>query len=104
MDARRLRIWLVLALPAVSWFVFQQGLAMTLRGNCQSAGFPLGVVWGGASLLVCAAAGGFALVGLRNYVGSDRFVARIALFAAGLFALAIAYQTLATTIIPPCAR
>jgi hypothetical protein len=104
MDAKRLQVWLALLLPAVSWYAFQQGLGMTLRGDCASAGAPLGIVWGLASLLVCVAAAGFALVAIRQRRGSDRFVARIAAFGAGLFALAIAYQTLATAIIPPCAR
>ncbi|MDB5725121.1 MAG: hypothetical protein JWQ16_1875 [Novosphingobium sp.] len=104
MDAQRLRIWLAFALPAAAWFAFQQGLAMTLRGNCAYAGFPLGIVWGVASLLACAAGGRIGLAGVRNLSGSDQFVARITVFGAGLFALAIAYQTLATAIIPPCAR
>jgi hypothetical protein len=104
MEAARIKLWLALALPAVAWFGFQQGLAMTLRGDCASAGAPLGIVWGLGSLLACAAAGRIALAGIRTCEGSDRFVARIAVFGAGLFALAIAYQTLATAIIPPCAR
>jgi hypothetical protein len=104
MDAERLQVWLALLLPAVSWYVFQQGLGMTLRGNCSSAGAALGIPWGLASLLVCIATGVFALMAVRRRSGSDRFVARIAVFGAGLFALAIAYQTLATAIIPPCAR
>jgi hypothetical protein len=104
MDAKRFRVWLALMLPAAAWFAFEQGLAMTLRGNCEYAGFPLGIVWGLASLLACAAGGWISLAGIRNLSGSDQFVARIAVFGAGLFALAIAYQTLATAIIPPCAR
>jgi hypothetical protein len=104
MNSKRRQVWFALLLPAVSWYVFQQGLGMTLRGDCKYAGFPLGTVWGVASLVVCAAAAGMALVGVRNRTGGDQFLARIAMLSAGLFALAIAYQTLATAIIPPCAR
>jgi hypothetical protein len=99
-----LRPWAALALPPVAWFAFQQGLAFTLRGACEAAGVPLGPVWGFASLAACLAAAWLARSRVSGGTPSDRFLARIALLGAGLFALAIAFQTLGTLIVPPCAR
>ncbi|MDB5703446.1 MAG: hypothetical protein JWN66_562 [Sphingomonas bacterium] len=99
-----LRPWAALTLPAVAWFVFQQGLSMTLRGRCGAAGIPLGPLWGVLSLTVCGAAARLAWSRLSGGTASDRFLPRLALLGAGLFALAIAFQTLATLIVPPCAR
>jgi hypothetical protein len=99
-----LRPWAALTLPPVAWYVFQQGLGMTLRGRCSMAGVPVGTLWGVTSLLLCGAAGWLAWTRIAGGTGSDRFLARIALLGAGLFGLAIAFQTLATAIIPPCAR
>lgn len=99
-----LRPWLALTLSPAAWFVFQQGLAFTLRGACGAAGVPIGPLWGVGSLAVCAGAARLAWSRRAGGTGADRFLARIALFGAGLFALAILFQTVATLIVPPCAR
>ena len=99
-----LRPWVALVLPPAAWFVFQQGLAFTLRGACQAAGVPLGPVWGVASLVVCAVAARLAWSRRAGGTGADRFLANIAVLGGGLFGLAIAFQTIATMIVPPCAR
>jgi hypothetical protein len=99
-----LRPWAALTLPAAAWFLFQQGLAITMRGQCGAAGIPLGPLWGVLSLAVCGAAARLARSRLSGGTASDRFLSRLALFGAGLFALAIAFQALATVIVPPCAR
>jgi hypothetical protein len=99
-----LRPWAALTLPAVAWFLFQQGLSMALRGRCAAAGIPLGPLWGVLSLAVCGVAARLAWSRLGGGTASDRFLARLALLGAGLFALAIVFQTLATLIVPPCAR
>lgn len=104
MDGTRFRAWSALALPAASWVVFEQGLSMTISGACVAAGFPLGALWGTASLLMCGIAGWLGWTGIRRSGAADRFLSHLAVWAAGLFALAIAYQTLATAIVPPCAR
>jgi hypothetical protein len=100
---RRLVLWLALVTPASAWYGFQQGLAMTLRGGCAAAGFPLGPLWGLASLVLCVAAGWLARP-LAGQEATDRFLSLLALLAAGLFSLAILFQLLATLIIPACAR
>jgi hypothetical protein len=99
----RLSLWLALAVPPLAWYGFQQGLAMTLRGACSAAGVPLGPAWGAASILLCVGAGWLARP-RGHQQASDRFVAQLGVLAAGLFSLAIAYQLVATMIIPPCAR
>jgi hypothetical protein len=104
MTADRLRAFAGLSLPPVAWYVFEQGLGFTLRGSCTAAGSPAGPVWGLFSLAACALAGWLALPVARGEDRTDAFVAKLALLAAGLFALAIAYQTLATLIVPPCAH
>jgi hypothetical protein len=98
-----LLLWIALAVPPAAWYVFQQGLAMTLRGVCAAAGPPVGPVWGVLSLALCAGAAWFARPN-ANQTPSDRFLSRLVLLAAGLFSLAILYQLLATLIIPPCVR
>jgi hypothetical protein len=98
------RPWAALALPPAAWFAFQQGLAFTLRGDCAAAGVPLGLLWGAASLVVCGAAAWLAWSKTAGGTAGDRFLSRAALLGAGLFAVAITFQTLATLIVPPCAR
>ncbi|WP_137787803.1 hypothetical protein [Sphingomonas sp. 3P27F8] len=103
----RTRAWsrLVLAgiVPPGAWLLFQQGLSVTLRLQCGAAGPPLGPLWGAVSVAACGSA---AWLATRARVDGDsaRFVRRAAQLAAGLFAVAIAFQTLATLIVPPCAR
>ena len=104
MTADRLRSFAALALPPVAWFVFEQGLSFTLRGGCAAAGIPVGPIWGISSLCACALGGWLAWPVARDGNRGDTFVARLAMLAAALFALAIGYQTLATLIVPPCAR
>jgi hypothetical protein len=93
-----------MTLPPAAWFGFQQGLLFTMRDACTAAGVPLGPIWGLASLVACAVAARIAWSRRAGGTGTDRFLARIAMFVAGLFSLAITYQTLATMIVPPCAR
>jgi hypothetical protein len=90
-------------LPPVGWFVFQQGLAATLRVSCDTAGMPVGTLWGLTSIALCGAAAWLARPS-PSLSATERFIARIIQLGAGLFALAIGFQTLATLIVPPCAR
>jgi hypothetical protein len=103
------RTWACFFAPAAAWFLYQQGLGAVVRLACRTAGPPHGVLLGGLALLVCAAAAGFAVPAARGEGGEPtartrRFVARLTLGLAGVFALAIAYQTAATLLVPPCAR
>jgi len=103
----RVRPWLALVVPPAAWYVFEVGLASVLKVTCAPVGEWLGVAWGGASLLACAIAA--ALAWPYAHPAADRtpprpWLARIALLLSGLFALAIAFQTLSVLIVPPCVR
>jgi hypothetical protein len=97
----RTRLVIAIALPPLAWFGYQQGLGMILRSGCSSAAPPFGPAFGAAALIACALA---ALLGApkeARYPG--RFLAScIAQFGAALFGLAIAFQTIATLVIPSC--
>jgi hypothetical protein len=107
--SRRERIipWLALVLPALAWMTFEYGLASSLRASCSAVGAWLGPAWGAASLLVCAGAAALARP-MASRADTDPptrpWLARVAMVVAGIFALAIAFQTLATLIVPSCAR
>ena len=95
-----------LFLPPLTWFLFQQGLSMAMRAKCEAAAPPVGLLWGVASLLLCAFAGWLAWPVARStrLEGEQipRFLALLALIGAGIFALAICFQTVAIMVIPPC--
>jgi hypothetical protein len=98
----RARGWTALALPPLAWFGFEQGLSALLHARCDLAGW--GLAWGAVSLAACALAARLARPLARR--GGDllagAWLARLALVLAGIFALAIAFQTLAILLVPAC--
>ncbi|CAM3149442.1 MULTISPECIES: hypothetical protein [Sphingomonas] len=95
------RAWTALAVPPVTWFVFEQGLSAVLHSDCGRSG--LGVAWGAASLAVCLGALWFGWpYRTRRSSLSNVWLARSAMLVAGFFALAIGFQTLAVLWVPPC--
>jgi hypothetical protein len=101
----RVRPWAALLLPPVAWYVFELGLGSVLKVDCAPVGSWLGLVWGLASLAVCGAA--MALAWPYSRPAGDQtppraWLSRVALLLAGIFALAIVFQTLAVLIVPPC--
>jgi hypothetical protein len=104
----RWRPTIALLLPPLAWFLFQQGLSGLMRVRCGAGGPPLGPLWGGAGLLLCIVALWLAWPAGTRPIRADRpvstFIARMAMLGAGVFALAILFQTLATLIVPPCVR
>lgn len=105
MKKRRLslsgRAWLSLTLPPVAWFLFEQGLSALLHARCQDNA--LGVGWGAVSLAACVLAAWIAwpLHVHREHLANP-WLASLGLMIAPIFALAIAYQTLALLLVPPC--
>jgi hypothetical protein len=99
----RARAWTALLLPPFAWFLFQQGLSALLHAACSRAG--IGAAWGLASLIVCGVAFWMAWP-FRKRQGAlvHPWLAQLALVVAGFFALAIAFQTLALLMVPPCVR
>jgi len=97
------RAWTALLLPPLAWFLFEQGLSALLHWDCRRSG--LGIAWGIASLIACVLAFRIAWP-FRTRAGAfaNPWLARLALVAAGVFALAIAFQTLALLMVPSCVR
>ena len=103
----RVLLWMALMVPPLAWVIFEYGLGSSLRASCTAVGSWLGPVWGGGSLLACALAAGLSWRMARSDERDPPtwpWLARVAFAMAGIFALAIAFQTLATTIVPSCAR
>lgn len=98
--ATRIRIWSALLLPPVAWYGDQQGLSLMLSGACRAVLWA-GPVLGVFALLLCGVAAWLARAAPPQAYG---WLGRLAQLGAGLFALAIAFQLLATLIVPPCAR
>jgi hypothetical protein len=97
----RARTWTALALPPFTWFAFEQGLSALLHADCTR--WPLGLAWGVASLALCALALRLAWpLGRRESALTNPWLARLATALAGVFGLAIAFQTLAVAIVPAC--
>ncbi|MGN7161270.1 hypothetical protein [Sphingomonas sp. SAFR-052] len=99
----RARAWTAIAVPPFSWFLFEQGLSALLHADCRRAW--VGVVWGVAAAGLCAGVA-WRVWHLRPAVGErgDVWLARLAPMIAALFTLAIAFQTLAVLLVPPCVR
>ena len=102
----RMRPAIALLLPPLAWFLFQQGLSALMRGRCDAGGSFVGPLSGGSGLILCGLA--LWLAWTAAIRADDRpistFVARMAMLGAGVFALAILFQTLATLILPSCVR
>jgi hypothetical protein len=97
----RARAWTALLLPPFLWFLFEQGLSHVLHVRCGL--ILVGLAWGAASLVGCAIAALMAWsLARRRMALSDVWLARLALVIAGIFSLAIAFQTLAVAMVPPC--
>ncbi|HET8613163.1 MAG TPA: hypothetical protein VFL92_10395 [Sphingomonas sp.] len=107
-DPNRARPWIAFVLPFTAWFVFQQAIGGPLHIDCVAGRPWLGPLWGGLSLLICAVAAWIAWPQARvqgeGIGGVVCWLARVALLSTGVFALAILFQTLATLIVPSCAR
>lgn len=106
-EGGRWRPWIALAMPPMAWMLFEYGLGWAMGNACTTVGSWMGPLWGALSLIVCAAA---AVLARSAAKGSDEdartrpWLANVALLGSGVFALAIAFQTLATLIVPSCAR
>jgi hypothetical protein len=100
----RTRAWTALVLPPLTWFTFEQGLSALLHRACGQVA--IGVGWGVLSLALCAGALWLAWPVARAgaELPADPWLARLATIGAAFFSLAIAFQTLAILLVPPCVR
>ena len=99
----RARTWTALIVPPIAWFLFEQGLSALLHIACGQV--MAGLIWGAASLIACAVAFRLAWP-LRTHADTlaDPWLARLALIGAGIFSLAILFQSLAILMVPSCVR
>lgn len=101
------RPWVALAMPPMAWMLFEYGLGSAMGNACTAVGSWMGPLWGALSLIVCAAAAVLARSAAKGSGEDARtrpWLSNVALLGSGVFALAIAFQTLATLIVPSCAR
>lgn len=97
------RAWTALLIPPLAWFMLQQGLSALLHADCSRWG--IGLAWGVASVAACG-------IGLRigwplrqtHGALANPWLARLGMMAAGIFTLAILFQTLALLMVPACVR
>jgi hypothetical protein len=95
--------WCGLVAGMVGEGLHHQVLSDMLHFDCQRGGAWPGLLWG--SVLIVFIAGGAAVSWFARDAGGSatrRFIADSSLMAAGLFGLAIAWQTLAGFIVPAC--
>lgn len=101
------RAWAALLIPPVVWYVQEQGLAGPLRIDCHVAQGVVALVWGGASLLICVA-NAVVTIPLARAGGDGpsvaAWLARLAILVSMVFGVAILFGTLATALVPACAR
>jgi hypothetical protein len=103
----RLALAVALPLPPLAWYGAQQGLGMLVRVRCAAAVLPGGAA-GLLALLGCAFAlwlsAGPQPANEGSSARTDTVLRTITLLGAGVFGLAIVFQTLAIFIVPSCAR
>lgn len=94
--------------PAL-WYAHQQGLGVLVYFNCRAAG-PVVVVLASLVAIGGLAAAGWwsSLVWRRRESPPEfdvrRFIAMLSVLSAGIFSLALIFQTLAGVLIPGCVR
>ncbi|HET9161366.1 MAG TPA: hypothetical protein VFN88_12215 [Caulobacteraceae bacterium] len=104
MQRSRLTPWIGLVVPPVAWAVHHQAGSNLVFYDCRlgDSGVitALGVVMG----LIALAAGWISWVSRRDGATTEvrTFAAYIGALSGGIFFLALAFQTLATLLLPPC--
>lgn len=104
----RLRPWAGWIGAVAGWVLSDQAGSDLAQLDCASARPPVMLAIGAAGLF-CVIGGSFMALSCRQSRADaaggadvDRFIAGTGLLAAGIFALAIIFQTMASLIIPPC--
>ena len=105
------RVWLAAAmlLPPFAWVTYQWGLGYALRPACGVVGDWLGVAGGASGLLICclgllAAVRCLRLSRNKGRPGVVAWLAKGSMLGSAIFGLPIAFQTLATLVVPSCAQ
>ena len=97
--------WAGLCAGALAWAAHHQSLSDALRFNCAAVSPVRATVAAVLALLACAAGAAVSLPLARGKALDGRvFVAQLSVASAGIFALAIALQALASFTVPGCFR
>ena len=99
--------WAGLIAGFVAWGTHQQALADALRFDCGAVSPPRAVVAAVLAIVLCAvgAALSWRVVRTEGHAGGGHpFVAWLSILGAGIFALAILMQAMASLTVPGCFR
>ena len=101
--------WAGLLTAPLAWYGYQQGLGSLVYFSCGASHPPTGPLAGFIAILVTAAASACSWRAWKASAAAPaidihRFAALLSVLAAAIFCVAIGFQTLATTLIPSCAR
>jgi len=102
--------WSALVAGMLAEAAHHQVLSDMLRFDCRRGGAGPGVVGGVVALLVIAVGIGLSRASVRGvdreapHARNRRFIASLSAWTAALLAVAVVWQTLATFIVPDCAR
>jgi len=102
--------WSALVAGMLAEIAHHQVLSDMLRFDCRRGGPGPGIVGGVVALLVIGAGIALSRASVRGvereapHARNRRFIASLSTWTAALLAVAIVWQTLATVIVPGCAR
>jgi Na+/proline symporter len=105
--ARALVPWAGLGLGALAWGLHHQVLSDSLRYDCSAVSPPRAVLALAVALVLCVAGAAVSWFGTRPDpgAGSGRvFTAWMSVLCAGIFALAVLMQAMASLSVPGCFR
>jgi hypothetical protein len=102
---QRFAPWAGLVGGALAWSLHHQVSSDALHFGCGAGLGPLAVAGGVLALLVALAGGWMSWrASTADAPAGHRFVGRVMALCAAIFALVIAMQTIASLLVPPCAR
>lgn len=99
--------WAGLSLGFLAWGTHQQGLADVLRFDCAAVSPTRAIVAAALALALCGVGGALSWRAVRmagDTGGGHPFVGWLSILGAGIFALAILMQAMASLTVPGCFR
>jgi hypothetical protein len=99
--------WAGLGLGALAWALHHQVLADSLRFDCSAVSPPRAIAAVVIALVLCVCGAAVSWAGTRNASGEGsgrKFVAWMSILCAGIFALAVLMQAMASFTVPGCFR
>jgi hypothetical protein len=96
------RLWISILAPPCLWYAQQQAITELTKFVCAAAGSLLTTIAGAIASILCLAAAALAWRDHRDPY--HRFMVLLGVGSGGVFALVVAFQTLACVLLPPCVR